>query len=87
LILGAIAVCIIDRNFLKAGGFALAGSIMTFFGFMHGEEGIHVGSSPAVAFSYVGVAIILAVCAKVAVVAPKPVEVEEEHGLLPAAAE
>jgi AGZA family xanthine/uracil permease-like MFS transporter len=87
LILGAIAVCIIDRNFLKAGGFALAGSIMTFFGFMHGEEGIHVGSSPAVAFSYVGVAVILAVCAKVAVVAPKPVEVEEEHGLLPAAAE
>jgi hypothetical protein len=31
--------------------------------------------------------VILAVCAKVAVVAPKPVEVEEEHGLLAAAAE
>ena len=52
LILAAIAACIIDRNFVKAGGFALAGSVMTFFGFMHGEEGIHVGSSPAVACSY-----------------------------------
>ena len=38
LILGAIAVCIIDRNFMKAAGFALAGALMTFFGFMHGHQ-------------------------------------------------
>ena len=38
LILGAIAVCIIDRNFMKAAGFALAGAILTFFGFMHGHQ-------------------------------------------------
>ena len=87
LILAAIAVCIIDRNFVKAGGFALAGSVMTFFGFMHGEEGIHMGSSPAVACSYLVVAGILVVCAKVAVVAPQPAEIEEEDGLLPEPAE
>ena len=38
LILGAIAVFIIERQFMKASGFALAGAIMTFFGFMHGER-------------------------------------------------
>src|SRR6202790_1150789 len=36
LILGAIAVFVIDRDFLRAGGFALAGGVLTFFGFMHG---------------------------------------------------
>ena len=38
LILGAIAVFIIDRKFAKAAGFALAGAVLTFFGFMHGEK-------------------------------------------------
>jgi AGZA family xanthine/uracil permease-like MFS transporter len=38
LILGAIAVFIIDRKFMKASGFALAGAVLTFFGFMHGER-------------------------------------------------
>ena len=33
LILGAVAVCVIDRNFMKAAGFALAGAILTFFRF------------------------------------------------------
>jgi adenine/guanine/hypoxanthine permease len=37
LVLGAIAVFIIDRAFAKAAGFALAGAALTFFGFMHGE--------------------------------------------------
>src|SRR5258708_6805699 len=38
LILGAIAVSIIERDFKKAAGFALAGAGLTFFGFMHGER-------------------------------------------------
>jgi AGZA family xanthine/uracil permease-like MFS transporter len=38
LILGATAVCIIDRQMLKAAGFTLAGAIMTFFGLMHGSR-------------------------------------------------
>jgi len=37
VVLGAVAVCIIDRNFEKAAAFAGAGAVLTFFGFMHGE--------------------------------------------------
>ncbi len=37
IILGAITVFIIDREFEKAAAFALAGTILTFFGFIHGE--------------------------------------------------
>jgi AGZA family xanthine/uracil permease-like MFS transporter len=73
LILGATAVCIIDRHFMKAAGFALAGPILTFFGLMHGQQ-IGVGVSPIVAASYLAVAGMLASCAKFAVVAPVAVE-------------
>jgi AGZA family xanthine/uracil permease-like MFS transporter len=78
LILGAIAVCIIDRNFKKAAGFALAGGIMTFFGFMHGER-IGIGESPVVAASYIAVAAIFFGCAKFVHVAPKPAETVPEE--------
>jgi AGZA family xanthine/uracil permease-like MFS transporter len=67
LILGAIAAFIIDRQFMKAAGFALAGSVLTFFGFMHGEM-IGIGQSPAVAFSYFAVSASLVGCAKFATV-------------------
>ena len=40
---------------MKASGFALAGAVMTFFGFMHGER-IGIGQTPAVAVSYLVVA-------------------------------
>jgi len=66
LILGATAVCIIDRNFMKASGFALAGAIMTFFGLMHGEH-VGIAQTPLVAVSYLIVAGILLGCAKLAV--------------------
>ncbi len=85
LILGAIAVCIIDRNFKKASGFALAGAILTFFGFMHGER-IGIGQTPLVAASYVFAAVILFGCGKFVLVTPKPVEsrVEPQGESLPA---
>lgn len=73
LVLGAIAAYIIDRKFMFAAGFALAGAIMTFFGFMHGEK-IGVMQTPVVAVSYLIMAGIFAGCAKFAVVAPKPAE-------------
>ena len=73
LVLGAIAVFIIDRAFQKAAGFAMAGAVMTFFGFMHGER-IGFAQTPVVAASYLAVAFILAACAKFVVVVPKPVE-------------
>jgi AGZA family xanthine/uracil permease-like MFS transporter len=80
LVLGAIAVFIIERAFMKAAAFALAGAVMTFFGFMHGE-GIGIGHSPAVAVSYALIAVVFAGCAKFATVpALAPEEPEEAEG-------
>jgi adenine/guanine/hypoxanthine permease len=66
LILGAIAACVIDRKFNKAAGFAAAGAILTFFGFMHGES-IGFAETPLVALAYLGVTGWLLGCAKYAV--------------------
>lgn len=63
LVLGAIAAFVIERQFLRAGGFAVAGAMLTFFGFMHGES-IGIGRSPEVAAAYLVVAGILVGCAK-----------------------
>ena len=63
LILGAIAVFVIDRDFTKASAFALAGAVMTFFGFMHGER-IGIGQTPTVAVSYLVIAGVFMACAK-----------------------
>jgi adenine/guanine/hypoxanthine permease len=86
LILGALASLVIDRQLMKAAGFALAGSALTFFGFMHGEA-IGIGESPVVALSYLSVAAVLVACAKYAAIEPKPAEVEELHGTMPEPAE
>jgi adenine/guanine/hypoxanthine permease len=80
LILGAIAVFVIERQFLKAAAFAATGSALTFFGFMHGEA-IGLGQTPLVAISYLGVAAILAGCAKfgtIAVVEAAPAILEHK---------
>jgi AGZA family xanthine/uracil permease-like MFS transporter len=56
LVLGAIGVFIIERDFIKASAFALAGAVMTYFGFMHGEAvgiGGGLGVTPGVALAYV----------------------------------
>ena len=63
LILGATAASIIDRRYLAAAGFSLAGAVLTFFGFMHGES-IGIGRTPWVALSYLIVAGILFGCAR-----------------------
>jgi AGZA family xanthine/uracil permease-like MFS transporter len=70
IVLAAIAVFIIERQFVKATGFALAGAVLTFFGLIHGEA-IGINSSPEVAVSYLGVAAILFGCAKLAVAQPQ----------------
>ncbi|MGJ4943708.1 regulator [Bradyrhizobium sp. HKCCYLS1011] len=59
LVLGAIGVFVIERDFAKASAFALAGAVMTYFGFMHGEAvgvGGGLGVTPAVALAYAVVA-------------------------------
>ena len=81
LILGAVAVFIIDRDFFKASGFAATGALLTFFGFMHGDR-LGIGQSPTVAASYLIVAGVLFAASKFAVVEPVVKEVGEDlsHG-------
>ena len=48
-----------ERDFAKASAFALAGAVLTYFGFMHGEAvgiGGGLGMTPGVALAYVVVA-------------------------------
>jgi adenine/guanine/hypoxanthine permease len=85
LILGAIGVFIIEREFMRAAYFAGAGAILTFFGFIHGER-IGFGRTPAVAVSYLAVAAVLVYCAKFAYYSEKPAEVVH-HGELSQVAE
>src|SRR5271167_3238496 len=84
LILGATAVCIIDRHMMKAAGFTLAGAIMTFFGLMHGS-GVGIAKSPLVSTGYLLVSLLLVACAKFAAPAPSDVS-EHEHETTAAAA-
>jgi AGZA family xanthine/uracil permease-like MFS transporter len=63
LILAAVSACIIDRAYARAAGFAVAGAVLTFFGFMH-SEAIGIGKMPMVAVSYLGVAVVLLWCAR-----------------------
>ncbi|ARP99868.1 regulator [Pseudorhodoplanes sinuspersici] len=74
LVLGAIGVFIVDREFAKAAAFALAGAVLTFFGFMHGEAvgiGGGFGVTPSVAFGYAVVAAFLYVLSWQGMAAPE----------------
>ena len=69
IVLGAIAVFIIERQLMRAAAFALAGAVLTFFGLIHGEQ-IGIARSPEVAFAYLAVAAILLLNARSAVLVP-----------------
>ncbi|MBA2398087.1 MAG: regulator [Bradyrhizobium sp.] len=59
LMLGAIGVFVIERDFNKASAFALISAVLTYFGFMHGEAvgiGSGYGVTPSVALAYLVVA-------------------------------
>ena len=79
LMLGAIGVFVIDRNFNKASIFAIASAALTFFGFMHGEK-IGFGESPVMALSYLGVATFMFACARMGAAAKVPVTLPDVHG-------
>lgn len=79
LILGATCVCIIDRNLMKAAGFALAGAVLTFFGLMHGSH-VGIAQTPLVAVSYLIISGILLGCAKLTVPSAHPADAEPEVG-------
>ena len=69
-----MTVFIIERQLDKAGMFALAGAVLTFFGFIHGEE-IGVAQSPVVAIGYLAVSAMLFGFAEVS-----PAEPSVMHG-------
>ncbi|WP_317930054.1 hypothetical protein [Halioxenophilus sp. WMMB6] len=51
LILAAISIFIIEKDLFKAMLFSLAGSVLSFFGFMHAESvGVGVALTPAIAY-------------------------------------
>ncbi len=83
IVLGAVSVFIIDRQLEKAAAFALAGALLTFFGFIHGEE-IGVAQSPVVALAYLGISVMLFGFARFAHVSPAEPEEEHAHGKLAA---
>jgi len=75
VVLGSIAVFIIERKFAKASIFALVGSLLTFLGFIHGEA-IGFGETPVVAVAYLAVATVLFVCSRMPVTALAAAPVE-----------
>jgi len=85
LILAGISACIIDHAYRKAAMFSIAGSVLTFFGFMH-SEAIGIGKTPLVAISYLVVALVLFLCAKTQTATPAAAEsgAHETHGVVPA---
>ena len=85
VVLGAITTYIVDRQFMKAAGFACAGGVLTFFGLMHGEA-IGINQTPTVALSYLLVGGVLVACAKFATADAKAPEMVEDEGGLPALA-
>jgi adenine/guanine/hypoxanthine permease len=58
LVLAAVAVFVIERKFVEASAFALAGAVLTFFGFMHGES-VGLAVTPTVATAYAIIAVFL----------------------------
>jgi adenine/guanine/hypoxanthine permease len=77
LVLAAIAVFMIEREFFKAAGFAVAGAALTFFGLMHSEQ-IGIGQSPFLAAAYLCVGALLLGCTKLAT-APHAKHAAVEH--------
>ena len=51
MVLGAIAVYLIDRRFYHAGAFCLAGAALSIVGLIHGDK-VHVFTNPKIALGY-----------------------------------
>ncbi|HTR86713.1 MAG TPA: regulator, partial [Reyranella sp.] len=79
IILGAITVFIIERDFIKGAAFAAVGAACTFFGLIHAEA-MGIGRTPLMVISYLGVAAILVACAKFTDIVPRADEAEVMHG-------
>jgi adenine/guanine/hypoxanthine permease len=69
LVLAAIGAFVIDKKFVNAAAFALAGAVLTFFGFMHGQA-VGIAVSPTVAAAYLIVAVFLFALSRYPALAP-----------------
>jgi adenine/guanine/hypoxanthine permease len=69
LVLAAIGANVIDKKFVNAAAFALAGAVLTFFGFMHGEA-VGIAVTPTVAVAYGIVAVFLYALSRYPALAP-----------------
>jgi AGZA family xanthine/uracil permease-like MFS transporter len=76
VVLGAIATFVIEKKFVEASAFALAGAILTFFGFMHGEH-VGIAVTPAVALAYAVVAVFLYGLSRTAAESTQPMGVPD----------
>ena len=63
LVLAAIAVFVIEREWSKAAAFAAAGAVLTFFGFMHGPA-VGFAVTPGLAVAYLMLAGLLYACGR-----------------------
>jgi AGZA family xanthine/uracil permease-like MFS transporter len=90
MVLGAIAVFLIDRRFYHAAAFCFAGALLSVVGLIHGEK-VHVFTHPKIALGYAlaGVTCLAMVLLKVPARAPDPAdpmdmeaarEQDREHG-------
>jgi AGZA family xanthine/uracil permease-like MFS transporter len=90
LILGAIAVFIIDREFMKAAIYSFAGAVIAFFGFINAPALAYNGSSWDfsqtwdVALAYVIAGVICLAFVYVWKVKPAPHELEEPVAMIEA---
>ncbi|WP_426954077.1 hypothetical protein [Muricoccus radiodurans] len=73
LVLAAITVFLIERDYARAAAFSAAGAVLTFFGFMHGPA-IGFAVTPMVAAGYAMVTALLLACDRIGtpVLAPVP---------------
>src|SRR5437667_167179 len=87
LVLGAVGVFVIERQFANAAAFAAAGAILSYFGFMHGEAvgvGGGLGVKPSVAFAYAAVAALLLALSRIPLASPAIEPERAEAALAPA---
>jgi AGZA family xanthine/uracil permease-like MFS transporter len=77
LVLGAVGVFVIEKQFAEASAFALAGALLTFFGFMHGES-VGLAVTPSVAIAYTIVAAFLFTLSRAGAVLSAPLPLEDK---------
>lgn len=85
LMLGAITVFIIDREFMKAAIYSTIGALLALVGLIHsvtiacGSHGCNFSGTWEVAVGYAGIALVALFCAKVLKVEPSPHTMEEQY--------